>query len=231
VAPVAPPVAEEASTTVTLPPPIPLNRQASIAAEASFVGTADQLYLEAGVLADSVAAEAYIEDRLDDYDKYDKKDGGFPYLRSVVPRDADFKVDKQEAPCVDSMLRRAGEFAQDLEASVQDTLVIPSKALAKRGKSDGSTVPLSMASSKDSLVHNDILKLVMVGAPTVDKSGLARALRKSHKRPRKRTTLGVDVHSWTPDNEDHVKFTVWDVQGASDSSDPYSANFGAHPGT
>jgi hypothetical protein len=44
-------------------------------------------------------------------------------------------------------------------------------------------------------------------------------------------TLGVDVHSWTPDIKDNVKFTVWDVQGASDSSNPYSANFGAHPGT
>jgi hypothetical protein len=202
---------------------------ASIAAEASFVGNADQLYLEACVLPDSVTAEAYIEDRLDDYDKYDKKDDGYPYLRSVVPRDADFKVDKQEAPCVDSMLRLAGEFAQDLEASVQDYLVAPPKLV--KGKSDGGSVPLSNATSKDPLVHNDILKLVMVGAPTVDKSGLARGLRKSHRKSRKRTTLGVDVHSWTPPNDDNVKFTIWDVQGASDMSDSYSANFGAHQGT
>ena len=40
------------------------NRSASIAAEASFVGNVNQLYLKAGVLADSVAADYYIEDLL-----------------------------------------------------------------------------------------------------------------------------------------------------------------------
>ena len=207
-----------------------LNRSASIAAEASFIGTADQL-LEAGVLPDdSVAAEAYIEDRIDDYDKYDKKDDGYPYLASVVPRDVDYKVDKQDAPCVESMLVRAGEFAQDLEASTQD-FITPPPAKVPRLKSDGRSVPLSMATSKDTDIHNDILKLVMVGAPDVDKSGLARSLRKSTKKPRKRTTMGVDVHSWEPPNEEQVKFSIWDVQGAKQSGETTSANFGAHPGT
>ena len=213
-------------------PPLPLPRTGSIAAEASFVGNADQQgFLEAGVLPDSVIpAEAYIEDRLDDYDKYDKKDDGYPYLRSVVPRDADFKVDKLDAPCVDSWLRRAGEFAQDLEGSIQDSLVAPPKIV--KGKSDGASVPLSNATSNDPLVHNDILKLIMVACPKVDKSALARSLRKSQKKSRKRTILGVDVHSWMPPNEDDVKFTIWDVQGANETNqNSYSANFGAHPGT
>ena len=207
-----------------------LDRMASIAAEASFVGNADQVLAEAGVLQDLIAAEAYIEDRLEDYDKYDKKDYGYPYLRSVVPRDADIKVDKQEAPCVDSMLRRAGELAEDLESSMHDSLVVPPEIILK-GKSDGASVPLSNATSKDPLVHNDMLKLVLVGDPNVGKSGLAHSLRKSQKKCRKRKTLGVDVHSWTPPNDDDVKFTIWDVQGAADQADPLAANFGAHPGT
>jgi hypothetical protein len=214
-----------------------LNRQASIAAEyVGYLGTEDQL-LQAGVLTDNVmAAEAYIEDRLDDYDKYDKKEDSY-FPRSMVPRDADFKVDKQEAPCVDLMLRRAGEFAQDLGQD-EDTAyaaVAPapqSMRTAAKGKSDGESVPLSMATAKDNMVHNDILKLVMVGDARVDKTALARSLRQSSKKPRKkRTTLGVDVHSWTPPNDDHVRFTIWDVQGASVDASPYDANFGAHPGT
>jgi len=230
----------DGSTTSAMGPPLmpdphSFHRSSSIAAEASFVGNADSLFVEAGVLPDSVAAtEYYIEDRLDDYDKYDldKKDAFYdPYLRSVVPRDADFKVDKQEAPSVDCMLRQAGEFAEDLENSVQDTPLVPPLKLGAKGKSEGESVPLSMASSSDTMVHNDILKLVLVGANDVDKSGLARSLRQSAKKPKKRTTLAVDVHSWMPPNSDNVKFTVWDVQGAASSSDPYSANFGAHPGT
>jgi hypothetical protein len=230
-----------------------LNRSASIAAEASYVGNADSLYLEAGVLPDSItAAEAYIEDRLDDYDKYDeedlKKDGSGFYPRSMVPANADFKVDKLEAPCVDSMLRRAGEFAREIvtesEPSVADAF--KTAFYKKGGKSDGESVPLSMATSNDKNVHNDVLKLVMAGAPTVDKAGIARALRKSSKKAKKRTTLAVDVHTWAPPNDDNVKFTIWDVQGANNNNSssssnnhnnknnsmtPHLANFGAHPGT
>jgi hypothetical protein len=212
------------------------HRSSSIAAEASFVGNADSCFVEAGVLPDSVAAtEYYIEDRLDDYDKFDDKKAWYddPYVRSMVPRDADLKVDKQDAPSVDLMLREAGRFAEDLEDSAQDTpMVLPRMKMGPKGKSDGESVPLSMATSKDTLVHNDILKLVLVGANNVDKSGLARKLRKSTKKHRPRNTLAVDVHSWMPPNADDVKFTVWDVQGAASSSDdPYSSNFGAHPGT
>jgi hypothetical protein len=232
--------ATAAARTIT-PPPLHVNthhRAASIAAEASFVGNADQL-MEAGVLPGTFVAEAYIEDRLDDYDKYDedKKDPQY-YPPSLVPKDADFKVDKQEAPCVESMLRRAGEFARDLEASVKESFLVQGvKKQFSQGKSDGGSVPLSMATSADPLVHNDILKIVMLGAPTVDKMGLARKLRRSKKKKaasRKRTNnLGVDVHSWTPTNEDNVKFTIWSVQGnGCDSTiDPYCSNFGAHPGT
>ncbi|KAL3923185.1 MAG: hypothetical protein SGILL_001795 [Bacillariaceae sp.] len=217
-----------------MPDPHSFNRSSSIAAEASFVGNADSLYVEAGVLPDSVAAtEYYIEDRLDDYDKFDDKKALYdPYLRSMVPRDMDFKVDKQDAPSVDAMLRRAGQFAEDLENSTQDTPLVPQLKMGPKGKSDGESVPLSMATPKDALVHNDILKLVLVGANDVDKSGLARSLRKSTKRPKKRGNFAVDVHSWMPPNSDNVKFTVWDVLGANGGNDdPYASNFGAHPGT
>jgi hypothetical protein len=285
--------ASAASATTTqfpplLPPRISLLhadnnlRTASIAAEASFIGNADQL-LEAGVLTPDTdmlvaTAEAYLEDRLDDYDKYDKKidyegGGGGLYPTSMVPRDADYKVDKQDGPCVDTMLHRAGEiFAQDLDCLEASTTSIeheeqqeqeqqdqlsyaplwpPPPASLQKLKSDGASVALTMATSKDQgNIHNDILKLVMVGAPNVDKSGLARALRlrESTKKSRKRKMgLGVDVHSWTPENKEQVKFTIWDVQGAasassasvgngnSDGEDKQSssgsANFGAHPGT
>ncbi|KAG7358579.1 trypsin-like peptidase domain containing protein [Nitzschia inconspicua] len=230
------PPANEAGDTIEplMLDPHSWHRSSSIAAEASFVGNADSCFVEAGVLPDSVAAtEYYIEDRLDDYDKFDDKKATYdPYLRSMVPRDADFKVDKQEAPSVDNMLREAGRFAQDLEESTQDTPIVPRMKMGPKGKSDGESVPLSMATSKDTLVHNDILKLVLVGANDVDKSGLARKLRKSSKKQKKRNTLAVDVHSWMPPNSDDVKFTVWDVHGATGSNDdPYASNFGAHPGT
>lgn len=224
--------------------PSAFQRSASIAAEASFVGNADQLAADVLGVVPCMAAEAYIEDRMDDYDKYyddeDKKKME-AYPRSLVPKDADFKVDKLEAPNVESMLQRAGEFARDLESSVLESFWTKPTPQGKsaRGKSEASSVPLSMATLDDetATVHNDILKIVMVGAETVDKLGLERTLRnKSQKKKaasRKRTnTLGVDVHSWTPPNDENAKFTIWTVQGnGSDVSDPYSSNFGAHPGT
>jgi len=198
----------------------PVTRQTSIAAEASFVGNAEAVVLP------FTQAEAYIEDRLEDYDKYEKQ----PYLRSMVPPDADFKVDKLEAPCVDSMLQRAGEFAEDVE----ETTETPSPLPIKKGKSDGGSVPFSIATADDPLVHNDQLKIVMVGVP--EKSGLARSLRggKPKKHGRKRA-MGVDVHTWTPKQNIHqqerasssVQCSIWDVQGNSTTL----ANFGAHPGT
>jgi hypothetical protein len=178
----------------------------------------------------------YIEDRLDDYDKYDKKDDALlyydPYLRDMVRPTADYKVDKQDAPCVDSMLRMADRYTQDLEdGDVENESPLISSLKGARGKSSGESVPLSMASTKDALVHNDILKLVMVGE-SESRASLARTLRRSTKKPRKRTTLAVDVHSWTPENNDNVKFTIWDVQSANKSiPDDPAPNFGAHPGT
>jgi hypothetical protein len=101
-------------------------------------------------------------------------------------------------------------------------------------------------------VYNDTLKVVMVSAPCVDKSWLARKLRNSHRRSRKRTTLAVDVHYWRPpvsvpavagmpkdeEKPTSLKCSIWDVQGASvpafacDDGDSSSrSNFGAHPGT
>jgi len=225
-----------------VPDPHSFNRSSSIAAEASFVGNADSLALiEAGVLpADAgvmMPAElTYIEDRLDDYDKYDKKDDALlyydPYLKDFVKPTNDFKVDKQDAPCVDSMLRMADRYAQDLEENeVESEPPLISSLKSARGKSSGDSVPLSMASTKDPLVHNDILKLVMVGEPD-SRAALSRTLRQSTKKPRKRTTLTVDVHSWTPENNDNIKFTIWDVQSANKSlPDDSSPNFGAHPGT
>ena len=130
---------------------------------------------------------------------------------------------------MESMLQRAGEFARDLENSVLEsffkaapptasagaagTAAAGIKKISSQGKSDGQSVPLSMATSEDgSNVHNDILKIVMVGAETVDKQGLARTLRnktqKKRASSRKRTnTLGVDVHSWAPVNDQNAKFT------------------------
>lgn len=261
----APAQSAAAAVARTTPPPMPSSsslydngsmmmtpRMASIAAEASFVGNLDQLAaVEVAGVMDACVAEAYIEDRLDDYDKYydddDEKKKHAYYPKSVVPKDADFKVDKMDAPNVESMLQRAGEFARDLENSVLESFCIkpappgpPSgiKKIVSQGKSDGGSVPLSMATLDDGAnVHNDILKIVMVGAEMVDKQGLTRTLRnKSQKKKassRKRTnTLGVDVHSWTPVNDQNAKFTIWTVRGnGTDPSDPYNTNFGAHPGT
>jgi len=200
-------------------------RSTSIATHASFVCHAESVTSEAGVLPDSIAAtEYYIEARLDEYDKYDDKS-----MKSSI------KVDKQEGPCIDIMLERAGEIAKDLEASMLDEDAplklppFPTKSAIGKGKSDGESVPLSMASPGDEIVHNDILKLVLVGDNAVDKSGLGRSLRKSTKKPRQRIRLAVDVHTWMPSNA-YVRFTIWEVL-TSKSEDPYLPNFGARPGT
>jgi hypothetical protein len=210
---------------------------------ASFVGTVTnnnnnngqgqgQVFLEAGVLPASMAlcAEAYIE--VDD----EKKDDGGTVMMSLVPPDADYKVDKASAPDVESMLRRAAhetktDLAETSNAPESSCLLSPLR-FRRRGKSDGSSIPLSQAVPGDLAVHNDILKIVMVAAPHVDKSTLARAIREKKGPPRKRATLGVDVHTWQPDETSDVKCQIWDVQGATTVhflTD--SANFGAHAGT
>jgi len=208
---------------------------------ADFLGTADQIAsLDAGLLPADVAAVAFV-DETDDLSYWKKDDGSV--VASVLPRDADYKVDKADAPDVESMLMRAAqETTNDL-----DSPDLP-LSLPRPGKMGGSIVPLSLARKSDvdadARVHNDMLKIVMVASQGVPKSWLARSLRGSQKRPRKRATLGVDVHSWTPesllettddnDNDEEesepTKFMIWDVQGATGCPED-SANFGAHPGT
>ena len=200
----------------------------SVSAEADFLGNLDDNASGAMIQATLLpAAEAYIEDRLEDYDKYDDVKSKVHIIGK--PPSSDFKVDKQDAPCVDSMLRMADQFVRvDEEEDDDDSSVQP----MTRGKSDGQAVPLSRASSKDPQVVNDILKCVFVADSTVDKSALVKALRKSNKKTKRRTTLGVEVHSWSPLDSKDVKFSLWDVQGAT-LEDHYglATNFGAHPGT
>jgi S1-C subfamily serine protease len=195
---------------------------------AELIGNEDQL-LEAGVLTANVApAEvAYIE-------YYDhKKDEP---VASVLPPDADYKVDKADAPCVDTMLRQAErETASDLEQNTVETSVLQQSPSLPKGKSDGLSCPLSMATRADKQVHNDILKVIMVGAANVDKSSISWAIRQTSKKPKKRASLGVDLHVWSPTTTTtqegkQVKFSIWDVQGSSIQDDG-CANAGAHPGT
>lgn len=201
---------------------------------ASFVGTADQL-LEADVLGPAtVSAEAYVE--FDD--PFSKKDETAGHVQSLVPRDADYKVDKAEAPDVESMLRRAAfETTNDIESS-SDPIIPRLQRRPTGGKTSGSSIPLSLSCANDeesAVVHNDMLKVVMVGC-LHEKTWLARTIRDCPKRPRKRATLGVDVHLWTPpninctDDISAVKCSIWDVQGATSTIDG-SPNFGGHPAT
>lgn len=233
---------------------------------ASFMCTVDQLQ-EAGVVLPAAAAEAFVESYEDPLLKKDDDDGHI--LTSVLPPNAsDYKVDKNDAPDVDDMLRRAHvETFTDLEVSGESIILPPpprpgrAESAVLPGKSDGSSVPLSEVVArgynhlnlKDEVVpvHNDILKVVMVGATGVDKVWVARAIRNSTQRPRRRTTLAVNVHTWVPGvpptpskqpstssanksslmpSSDPVKFQIWDIQGAT-ARDAASANFGAHPST
>lgn len=195
---------------------------------ASFVGTADQL-LEAGVWPAAETIEYKIED--DSYDEYAKKEDD--HMPSLVPKDADDKVDKADAPDVESMLLRAAqETVTDLEHSESFPQWTDRKKRFKSSASGSSWVTLSQAEATDERVHNDMLKIVVVSAPTVDKSWVARGLRQTNKRRKKRDTLtlGVEVHSWSPSGD--CKCSLWDVQGATLTGDTKSkANFGAHPGT
>ena len=216
---------------------------------ASFVGTADEpSVLEAGMVLP--AAEAFIEGYYSsEYDEKLKRDDAIP--ASLVPTDTDFKVDKEHAPDVEAMLRRAEqETYTDLDTSDAHSSDTSRRG---RGKREGVTVPLSQAFPSDDLVINDNLKVILVGSAGVDKSSLSRAIRQSSKKPRPRKTLGVEVHTWTASD---IRFHLWDVQGAahpnndvngayfgnsgtladrangSGGGDALSTpNFGAHPGT
>ena len=226
------------TNVASLPPQDPLSqRLASV--EASFVGTADQLWQHPPSSGGWASAEAFL---LDDGYPSLKKDDMYEDEGTLLPglvRDADMKVDKADAPDFEAMLRRAvHETNTDLEATDGiGVYELPRLRGNGRRKSDGSSVPLSMSTNEDSEhhVHNDMLKVVMVGSNGSDKTALARAIRQSTKKSRKRTTLGVDVHTWTPltqVTDTVVKFSIWDVQGANVAKrdDDASPNFGAHKG-
>jgi hypothetical protein len=76
-----------------------------------------------------------------------------------------------------------------------------------------------------------MLKILMVGS-LYEKTWLARLIRHATKPPRKRSTLAVDVHCWSPPVGDGeaVKCCIWDAQGAT-STIAGSPNFGGHPAT
>ena len=163
---------------------------------ADFIGHADQV-LEAGVLANVASADAYIE--------HDTK------AEDLLYKDEKTKADEHN---LESMLQQArSEAVDDVEQSSSD--IKPHAKLDSKTDAEA-PCPLSEAKTIDKHVYNDTLKVVMVGS-TDDKSALARAVSgKKPKRPK--NTLGVDVHTWTPD----LKFSIWDVS---------SANAGAHPAT
>lgn len=196
-------------------------RQSVIADQIGTVDQVLQLQLQSGALPP--AAEVFIEYEFYGDDEREKKDE-IPV--SLVPVNYDYKVDKADVPDVDSLLLRASyETNTDLEH--QDFLESPTPRT--KGKSDGSSVPLSQARRTDKLVHNDMLKVLLVGSVGMAKAALARAIRESPKKPRKRTTLGLDVHTWSAAD---VHFHIWDVQGSTTTgAKDNSPNFGADPGT
>mmetsp|Transcript_3385 Transcript_3385/g.6702 ORF Transcript_3385/g.6702 Transcript_3385/m.6702 type:complete len:1454 (-) Transcript_3385:94-4455(-) len=245
---IPPTAAAAASTTPLMPAMAPIHEALDSGREqsvtASLIGTADEpSVLEAGIVLP--AAEAYIEGYYDrEFEEKLKGEDAIP--ASLVPTDTDYKVDKEHAPDVEAMLRRAEQEAiSDLDTT--DPLSTHGSRHG-RGKTAGVSVPLSQACPSDELVHNDNLKVVLVGSAGVDKSSLARAIRQSAKKPRKRTTLGVEVHTWTASD---IRFHLWDVQGATqpnnscggfgspgfaergqgNSQSASAPNFGAHPGT
>ena len=203
---------DDEPTEVPVPPMAPITEvtaSTSSAVSADFIGNADQLY-EAGVL-NVASADAYIEtdEKMDD----------------VAPT---VQAEKVDVTTMLFLAREESELEQSVDTvmdpaavkSMMNDLETASKPQAKVGG-----CPLSMAKSAEKAVYNDTLKIVTVG-DSVEKSILARALRNSHKRPKQRNTLGVDVHTWTHSD---VNFSTWDIQGAS-RGDAH-ANAGAHPST
>eukprot|EP00535_Pseudo-nitzschia_heimii_P002724 CAMPEP_0197182382 /NCGR_PEP_ID=MMETSP1423-20130617/6350_1 /TAXON_ID=476441 /ORGANISM="Pseudo-nitzschia heimii, Strain UNC1101" /LENGTH=1613 /DNA_ID=CAMNT_0042632795 /DNA_START=137 /DNA_END=4978 /DNA_ORIENTATION=- len=194
--------------------------QNEFAARASLVDNADITNSESGHLP----IEAYyVDDRFDEYDK----DGS-----------SKKKHDKQEDPCIDNLLQRAGEIAEMAKGIQEEDISLklppsPTRLAIKKGKSDGESVPLSIATPDDQVVHNDYLKLILVGDNAVDKSGLGRSLRKltkkKGKKNRKPMKMEVHNHDWTP-SDAGVNFRMWEVIAAK-SEDKYLPNFGARPGT
>jgi hypothetical protein len=176
---------------------------------------ADLVTNEARVLPDSIGTEFYIEGYFDEYDKYGDKT---------------MKSSKDSAN-IDISLERAGEIAKDNAPSNSPTTPVASlstssttlEASASLLPSPSDSVPLSEADPGDQKVHNDILKLVLVGDNVVDKSKLGGKLRKwnSTKKPKQQRRLADDVHTRIPSNA-KVRFTIWEVL-TSKSENPYLA--------
>lgn len=142
------------------------------------------------------------------------------------------KVENGETvPSLESMMMLAAhEVSTDLDSSDAPIPAVVAE------ESECEWFPLSMArtaaTSRDGNVYNDLLKVVMVAPPDVGKSSLALAIRNSSKVLKPRATLGVEVHSWTPDEKSDIpiKLMIWDVQGATETCEN-TPNFGAHFGT
>lgn len=177
-----------------------------------------------GGLIPAMSAEAFIEYEFYDDERAKKEE----IPASLVPKDADLKVEKSDAPDVETMLLRAAhETTTDLDHQFEIDRPMP----RMKGKSDGTPIPLSQARKSDKIVLNDMLKVMCVGSVGNEKSVLARAIRESNKKPKKRTTLGLDVHNWSKED---INFHIWDVQGATvqpGANNDNSPNFGAHPST
>ena len=101
-------------------------------------------------------------------------------------------------------------------------------------KDDATSVPLSDATPDHHFVHNDILKVALVAANSVDKDWLARRLTNSTRSIRTdqmSSTLSIDVHEWRTERKEHspsIQCKVWNVQGAESGLEDRS-DFGAHP--
>lgn len=234
------------------PPPFDFlhtNRTASVTA--SYLGIAD--IPNDALPLDGVAAESFIEEDMGGIPQFKKddceQDEEDLYLpMSLVSDQADLKVEKEETPEIEAMLHRAMvEARTDLEAPPDSDclpahLPIPPEYHTGPVKSDGSPVPLSQATQYDELVHNDVLKVMVVAAPAVDKTAFARRLRNAPpKKKRVPKTFRVDVNNWWPElppesaslvsepRRSKVNCAIWDVRGYT--SDERQTNFGAHPGT
>ena len=136
----------------------------------------------------------------------------------IEPED-DFKGKSEKTDDLESMLQQARlEVALEhgLDDSIVDSLPPAKKPYAKQPSKE-EPCALSNATTNDAVVFNDTLKVIMVGALWHDKSHLARAIGgKKPKRPR--STFGVEVHTWTP--EEGLTFTIWDVTSVSAGTHP-----------
>ena len=130
------------------------------------------------------------------------------------------KIDKMEESHLEFMLQQARLEVED-DNGVEDC--IQSLPPAKKPQAIQTNRPcyLSKATTNDHLVLNDTLKVILIGDLLNDKSHMARAI--GGKKPKSpRSSLGVDVHTWTPEPKEGLTCVIWDVT---------SVGAGAHPST